>query len=61
MLEAQPPARGWTARSLAAHAGTSAATVWRVWKRYDVDPASPPAKVRGALGKLISETPPEGA
>jgi transposase len=56
MLEHQAPMDGWTARSLATRAGTSAATVWRVWKRYDLDASSPHSNVRVMLSKTISET-----
>jgi hypothetical protein len=56
MLDNHPLPRGWTARSLAIHVGTSAATVWRVWKRYEVNASSPSLKVRAALSKAFSET-----
>jgi len=56
MLEHEPPSRGWTARSLAARAGTSAATVWRVWKRSGLSASSPSSDVHAMLNKAISET-----
>lgn len=45
-----------TARSVAAAAGTSATTVWRVWKRFGLNAASSSADIARAIGQLISET-----
>jgi transposase len=54
-----PPEGGgvWTTRALAAHIGTSASTVWRVWKRTGLGPSSTREDVRLALAQVISETP----
>jgi transposase len=49
-----------TLRRLAAQAGTSPSTVWRVWRRYDLGPESSGESVERALRKAISETPLDG-
>jgi transposase len=56
MQERSNGARPWTARSLAARAGTSASTVWRVWKRTRLGPTSSPADVARVRAQLIAET-----
>jgi hypothetical protein len=43
-------------RSVARAAGTSAATVWRVWKQCDVGPSSTAAEIDRAIAQAISET-----
>lgn len=45
----------WTVRSLAG-AGTSASTVWRVWKRFRLGATSSPSDLAHALEQVISET-----
>ena len=50
-----PESGAWTPRTLAARAGTSASTVWRVWRRYHVGPASSPHQIANALAKAITE------
>jgi transposase len=56
MQERTNGAPPWTARSLAARAGTSASTVWRVWKRTRLGPTSPAAVVARVRAQLIAET-----
>ena len=51
-----PMANGWTARALAGRTETSASTVCRIWKRYDLGPSSSSSDVDRVLDKLISET-----
>lgn len=46
----------WTARVLAERAGTSASTVWRVWKQHLINPRSSAAEIARALEKALSET-----
>jgi transposase len=45
MQTAPQDAHAWTARSLAAAAGTSASTVCRIWKRFGVGASSPSADI----------------
>jgi len=46
----------WTTRALGAAAGVSAASVWRIWKHYRVDPTSTVAEIDHAIAQAISET-----
>jgi transposase len=48
--------QSWSTRSLARTAGTSAATVWRVWKQCGVGPSSTVAEIDRAMAQAISET-----
>lgn len=54
-MSGEPPGARWTARSLAAHAGTSASTVWRIWDRTGLDAASTAADVASALARLRAD------
>jgi len=45
-----------TTRALATRAGTSASTVWRVWKLHGVGPASSLSDIARAIEKVIDET-----
>jgi transposase len=49
-----------TVRRVAAQAGTSPSTVWRVWRRYALGPESSSDSVERALRKAIPETPLDG-
>jgi transposase len=49
----QPP---WTTRALADSVGTSAATVWRVWKHFGIGAASSIAEIDRAIAQAINET-----
>jgi transposase len=52
MLTDAAPQGRWTARTLAAHVGTSPSTVWRAWQRTGLSPESHPRDVRRALAQL---------
>jgi len=54
-MTGEPPSRGWTARSLAARAGTSAATVWRIWQRTGLHAASTAAQIANALARVRAD------
>lgn len=57
-MEEQPAGSpAWTARTLAARAHVSASTVWRIWKRTRLGPASTPADAARVRVQLFSETP----
>jgi transposase len=45
-----------TVRRVAAQAGTSASTVWRLWRRYGLGPNSSRDAVEAVLRRVISET-----
>jgi transposase len=46
-----------TVRRVAVQAGTSASTVWRLWRRYGLGPDSSSDTVKAILTRVISETP----
>ena len=48
--------RRLTVRGVAVQAGTSASTVWRVWRRYALEPDSSRDSVEAILSQVISET-----
>ena len=45
-----------TVRHVAAKAGTSPSSVWRIWRRHAVGPDSSSDSIERVLGKVISET-----
>jgi len=49
-MAGEPPHGRWTARSLAAHAGTSASTVWRIWQRTGIDADSTTEELAVLMG-----------
>jgi len=51
MTGAAPKGR-WTTRSLAARAGTSAATVWRIWQHTGLHAVSTAADIANALARV---------
>lgn len=55
MRERPTDAALWTTRSLGARAGVSASTVWRVWKQFDLGPASTTHAVTRVLAQVISD------
>jgi transposase len=46
----------WTTRTLAAAVGTSAASVWRIWRHYRVGPGSTTAEIERAIARAIIES-----
>jgi len=48
-------------RRVAAEAGTSASSVWRIWKRYGLGRDSTRDSIDAALRTVISETPTDGS
>jgi transposase len=53
LIRRSPSGRPWTARSLAEHAGCSATTVWRVWKRLGLTPQSSSSEIEQALRRTV--------
>ena len=51
-MEGKPSCGRWTARSLAARAGASASTVWRIWRRTGLHVASTAAEIANALARV---------
>ena len=58
MRDVSVPAR--STRRIAAGAGTSASSVWRVWKRHGLSGTSSAQEIESVLDQLISETPKQG-